>query len=138
MTQKLAIGVNTVACTGCRRCEMVCTLFHENVVNPEKARIRVSDNYDQFLFEPHICQQCEPAHCVEACPLGALTQNATGAVIVDDDLCNGCEACVQVCPHNAIWWSEELERLFICDRCGGQPICVQFCTPGALQLASSS
>jgi len=137
MAQKLAIEVNTPACTGCRLCEMVCTLNHEDLVNLEKACIRITDNYDQSLFEPHICQLCDSPDCVEACPLEALKQDTeTGVITVNDELCNGCEACVQACPYQAIRWSNELERLFVCDRCGGQPICVQFCTSGVLQLVS--
>lgn len=135
MTQKLEIQVNVPACSGCRRCELVCTLFHEGVVNPEKARIRVSDHYEQSLFEPHICRLCDSPDCVNACPMGALTQDSeSGIITVDQELCNGCEACIEACPYDAIHWNDELERLLICDRCGGQPTCVQFCTSDALQL----
>lgn len=135
-TWPLDIPVNTPACSGCRLCEMVCPVYHEGVVNPERARIRITDKYDESLFEPHICQLCSPAPCVESCPLGALSQSpVSGVISLDSSLCNGCQACVVACPYDAIWWSEEMEKLYVCDRCGGQPTCVQFCTSGAIQLS---
>jgi len=106
-------------------------------VNLEKANIRVTDNYPESLYEPHICQLCDTPECVDACPSEALTQDAkTGVINIDDALCTGCEACVVACPHDSIRWSDEMEKLFVCDRCGGDPICVQFCTVKALQLVS--
>ena len=135
MTQKLEIKVNIVDCSGCRLCELVCTLFHEGVVNPEKARVRVSDKYDQSLFEPHICRLCDSPDCVKACPVEALTQDSeSGIITVHQELCDGCQACIEACPYDAMQWNDELEMPFVCDRCGGQPTCVQFCTSGALVL----
>jgi Fe-S-cluster-containing dehydrogenase component len=135
MTKKLAIEVNTPLCTGCRICEMVCSLNANDVVNLEKAKIRVTDNYPQSLYEPHICQLCENPECVDACPSEALVQDeTTGIISIDDELCTGCEACVIDCPHDAIRWSDDTQKLYVCDRCGGDPLCVQFCTIKALQL----
>ena len=133
MAQKLTININTSDCSGCHLCEMMCSLYHEDVVNLEKARIRITDNYQQSLYEPHICQLCESPDCVAACPIEALIQDKNGVIVVDDELCTGCLACVEACSYDAIRWSDELKRLFVCDRCGGQPTCIQFCTSGALQ-----
>ena len=133
MGQKLDITVNVKECTGCRLCEMVCSLFHENVVNPEKARIFVADRYEESLFEPHICRLCDDPPCVNACPVEALSRSPeTGIIQVDVDLCNGCETCVDACEYHAVQWKEEFQRLFVCDRCGGDPVCVQFCTSDVL------
>lgn len=136
--RRLEIRVDTPACSGCSICEIMCSLYHEDAVNLEKARIRIADNNAESLYEPHICQLCEAADCVAICPEGALVQDPETMVIaVDNGLCTGCVACVEACPYNAIWWIEELERLFVCDRCGGQPVCIQFCPLGVLQLAES-
>ena len=138
MVQRLNIEVNVPLCTSCRLCEIACSLSHEGVINMEKARIRVTDNYEQSLFEPHICLLCENPPCVAACPSQALTQDKSGLIHVDGELCNGCESCVLACPYQAIWWREELGRLLVCDRCGGDPACVQFCTIGTLRLTESA
>jgi carbon-monoxide dehydrogenase iron sulfur subunit len=137
MVQRVNIEVNAPLCTSCRLCEIVCSLRHENVVNMEKSRIRVTDRYEQSLFEPHICRLCSSPPCVDACPAHALSQDEGGRIRVDGELCTGCESCVAACPHEAIWWREEIGRLLVCDRCGGDPACVQFCTIGALRLADA-
>ena len=107
------------------------------MINMEKARIRVSDNYEKSLFEPHICRRCVSPPCVEACPAQALSQDEAGLILVDDQLCTGCESCVAACPHQAIWWRDEFGKILVCDACGGNPVCVQFCTIGALRRVES-
>ncbi len=138
MALGLTILLDAPQCTGCRLCEIVCSVYHEGVVNPKKARIRVNDDYEHSLFLPHICQLCQPTPCVEACPSQALTQDIeTGVIRINDQLCSGCGACVEVCPYSAIWWDTAQDRLFLCDRCGGNPQCTQFCTSGALTLRNT-
>lgn len=134
MGRQLDIDINTPNCTGCHICEMVCSLYHENVINLDKARIRIKDKWDESLFVPHICQLCESPDCVEACPMSALSQDNGGIIQVDMELCTGCEACVIACPHEAIRWSDEFKRLFVCDRCDGDPNCVKTCSVSALAL----
>ena len=135
MAKKLMIQVNISSCTGCHICEMVCTIHHEGVVNLDRAKIHITDNFDQSLYEPHICQLCDCPPCVDICPTGALHQEVeTGVIKINDDLCNGCEQCVESCPIEAVRWSDQQQRLFVCDRCGGEPVCVEFCTTKALML----
>jgi Fe-S-cluster-containing dehydrogenase component len=100
----------------------------------EKARIRITDNYEQSLYEPHICHLCNDPPCVLACSTQALSQAENGLIHIDDQLCNGCQGCMEACPYQAIWWQEELGKPLVCDRCDGDPTCIQFCTIGALQL----
>ncbi len=138
MTRPLDIKVDTPACTGCRLCEMACSLYHEDAVNLNKARIRISDKWDESLFEPHVCQLCDAPDCVTACPTSALTQDSRGIIQVDGDLCNGCEACVTACSYGAIRWDNEFERLFVCDRCDGDPTCVKLCSVKALVFGGDS
>ncbi len=137
MAHQLDIKVDTPACTGCHLCEIVCSLYHENLINPDKARIRIADKWDESLFVPHICQLCDSPDCVEACGMSALSQDSDGIIRVDMELCSGCEACVSACPHEAIRWSNEFGRLYVCDRCDGDPMCVKFCSVKALELIGS-
>ncbi len=131
--ERCEIQVNAPVCTGCRLCEIACSLFHRGAVNPEGARVQVIEDWAHSLYVPHICQLCRPAPCVQACPLEVLAQDTdSGVVRVDADLCNSCGACVVACPHAAIRWSDALGELLVCDRCGGEPSCVPFCHRGAL------
>jgi Fe-S-cluster-containing dehydrogenase component len=77
--------------------------------------------------------QCADAYCIESCAYGALSRsNKTGAVLVDDQLCNGCEACVVACPLRALSLDKEKRIVFKCDLCGGEPECVKVCSREAL------
>jgi Fe-S-cluster-containing dehydrogenase component len=132
------IGINKEACTGCRICEIVCSLSHEQVVNPEKSRIYIRRRYEESLYLPYVCQNCANADCVAVCPTGALAQDTkTGVILVDQEQCTGCELCVQSCPYDAIRYNEDMARIVVCDQCGGDPLCVQFCATEAIQFPAA-
>ena len=127
-------------CSGCRRCEIACSLFHEGKIWPEASRIRI------FMFVPgveipHLCFQCEDYPCVKACSVGALSVNSqTGAVKVDVSKCTGCGLCVEACPGRVPHMHPEKNHIVICDLCDGSPKCVEACQEGkwnALKLTSS-
>lgn len=119
-----------MVCSGCRRCEIACSLFHEKRIWPEASRVRV------FMFIPgieipHLCFQCDNPQCVEACPEGALTvDKETKAIRVDDSLCTACGTCIDACPGSVPHLHPEGNHIVICDLCGGDPECVKTCQEG--------
>ncbi len=122
-------------CTGCRLCEMICSLFHEDECSTTKSRIRIFRDEEFGNNLVSLCIQCAEGYCVESCPETALSRDPkTGAVLVDDTLCTGasCEACVDACPLGAISLDKERDIVFKCDLCGGDPQCVKFCSRDAL------
>ena len=56
----------------------------------------------RWLFASDVCKHCESAGCLEACPTGSIVRTETGAVYVQDDICNGCGYCVVGCPFGVI------------------------------------
>ncbi|MBW2000076.1 MAG: 4Fe-4S dicluster domain-containing protein [Deltaproteobacteria bacterium] len=125
-------------CTGCRICEIVCSLTKEKVINPTKSRIQVVKIEAMSLNLPVVCQQCYEAPCVSVCPAGALEQEeGTGLVRHDMDLCIGCKSCVAVCPFGAIGIDTDGHKVTKCDHCGGDPTCVRFCETGAIQYVDA-
>jgi Fe-S-cluster-containing hydrogenase component 2 len=77
--------------------------------------------------------QCPEAYCVESCPAEALRRDeGTGAVLVNNGLCTGCEACIGACPLGAISLDREKNIVFVCDLCEGDPECVKICDREAL------
>jgi Fe-S-cluster-containing hydrogenase component 2 len=121
-------------CTGCRNCEMACSVFHMGASNPVKSAVRIVRWEREGLEVPVVCQQCDEPACANICPVQAISRDAdTDALIVDDHLCLGCQMCAVACPWGAITLDRDRRRAIKCDLCGGvEPWCVRFCEPGAL------
>jgi len=133
MTHK-SVVVDYKKCSGCRLCEITCSMRDGNPVRPRRARIRVF-SFPPGLDIPVVCRQCEVAPCISACPIGALERDAgTGAVILDEKTCTGCQLCIPACPAKAIFLDEQRGLILKCDLCGGSPRCVQDCPLGAIEF----
>ncbi len=129
------IEVNPSNCTVCRLCEMVCSLHHEQECSTVKSRIKIVRDEEFGNHLVLVCMQCPEAYCVESCPTEALHRDEeTGVVLVDAELCNGCEECVDACPIGAPTFDREKEVVFKCDLCGGDPECVKVCFREALTV----
>jgi protein NrfC len=105
-----------------------------------KARIHVDKDTETILkekmFKVYVCNQCDDAPCITACPEGALFKDPKSGIIkVDENRCVGCSLCVQACPYNAIWIDPIKMKAFKCQLCEGtQPICIDVCPRGALSI----
>ena len=124
------IVVDETYCTGCRYCEIICSLTHENEVNPRKSGIQVTGDVLKAEDIPIVCDpiKCETMPCIESCPVNAITKDKKlNFPIINKDLCTGCRACINVCPINAIFFDEEENKALKCDLCNGDPQCVKRC-----------
>ena len=118
----MKIKVDPQKCSGCHLCEMVCSLFHLNLINTEKSAIRIrKDDLDTSLNTPLLCRQCKEMKCLE-----------TEEVIKDKEkngyLWNRVRA--GRCPFEGL--SVVGEIAYNCDLCGGDPQCTKVCTPKAI------
>ena len=128
------IVIMSELCTGCRRCELICSFVKEHSFNSTKARIRVLRKWPEADVVV-VCHQCARAPCIEVCPVKALSKDAkTSAVIVDEEKCIGCGECVKACPFGAITLHPEKNVAVVCDLCNGDPACVKYCPTGALKF----
>jgi len=142
-TEPIWIARDFYNCSGCRLCEIACSLHHEGRIWPEASRIRVFMLIPTVEI-PHLCTQCHDYPCVEVCPTEpkALSiDDKTGAVLVNRELCISCGRCIEACPGNVPFLHPGDNKATICDLCGGDPECVKICQEGrwnALWLVKKS
>lgn len=116
------------SCSGCRRCELVCSITKEGWMWPEASRVRIFMPFPGCEV-PHLCSQCMDYPCVNSCPVHALsTDPITKAVLVDRIKCISCSRCISACPGNVPFLHPSDNKATICDLCGGDPECVKVCT----------
>jgi carbon-monoxide dehydrogenase iron sulfur subunit len=136
---KKMLMVEHSKCTGCRLCEVVCSVKKNGAVNPTRARIAVIKWEPICVETPMLCQQCDSAPCMAVCPVKALVRDEEiGRVTIDYDLCIGCKFCVAACPFGAMGIDPVAGKVIKCDLCDGDPTCVKFCETKALQYVDAS
>ena len=138
MSKKMMI-VDPEKCTGCRNCELVCSVKHNGVSSPALARIHIVKWDNENPYMPMRCQHCEDAPCMAVCPKEAIYRDEElDSVHVDHDLCIGCKMCVAACPFGAMRWNSKRGRVFKCDLCHGDPQCVRFCDTKAVDYVETT
>ena len=126
-------------CMGCHACEVACKQEHGLGVGPRLVQVleRAPD------FHPVYCHHCANAPCKQACPVDAISTNAGGAVLIDDELCIGCRECLDACPFGAMQFSDEAGTAVKCDLCvhrleeGLAPACAAVCATGCIDWGST-
>ena len=126
-------------CTGCRICELVCSVKHEGVSNPSRSRIKVIKWESEGRYVPMSCQQCESAPCMLICPVKAISRDESlNRVKVDYDVCIGCRMCVAICPFGAMGFDVLAKKVMKCDLCDGDPQCARFCDVHAVSYLEAN
>jgi len=127
MSKPIWIARDYAACSGCKRCELACSLHHEGWMWPEASRVRVFMPFPGCEV-PHLCSQCKDYPCVASCPVQALSiDEETKAVIVDTEKCISCSKCIRACPGQVPILHPGDNKARICDLCDGDPECVKVC-----------
>ena len=138
----MIIRINPEKCTGCRACEVFCSLGKENTAKPNLSRVQVLKDMPNNIILPILCLPCNENPCMNACPEpGAMVVDShTGAVQIVEELCTACSKCITACEIGAIQFLRMDGRgknkkavVIKCDQCGGDPWCVKVCEPGALE-----
>jgi Fe-S-cluster-containing hydrogenase component 2 len=133
---KKFLAINLERCTGCRNCELACSLRHTTTFNPKRARIQILKDEPRNLIVPMVCLQCETPLCKDACPNNAIKENDSGVLYVDHEVCIGCGNCVTACTYGGIEIDPLTRKAIKCDLCDGDPACVKACDYGAITLVT--
>lgn len=145
VTPTKMIVTDRARCSGCQRCEMMCTLKNDSRVCQNIARVRVWENYNfgegsngpdgiyrSCNFTIEHCKQCKDAKCMQYCPVHAIVPDLeTGARMVNTDVCIGCGMCSQACPWNMPVVDTETNVSTKCIACGR---CAEQCPNGAIKF----
>jgi Fe-S-cluster-containing dehydrogenase component len=128
-----ALIIDHERCTGCRICELACSMHDVVDGQPRRPRITAVTWELEGWGVPVPCQHCEEPPCMAVCPKEAVfREEVLDRVSVDYDRCIGCRMCVVACPFGAMGFDEQHKRVIKCDYCDGDPECVKLCSYGAL------
>lgn len=108
---RLGMVIDLHLCVGCYACTLACKtenqtppgIWYAPVFEKEVGKYPNTKR----LFLPALCNQCEDAPCLKACPTGAISRRDDGIVLVDEDICCGTQACVTACPYGAMHFYED-------------------------------
>ncbi|UCF87365.1 MAG: molybdopterin-dependent oxidoreductase [Nitrospiraceae bacterium] len=141
--KRYGMAVNLHRCIGCFACQVTCKAEYDIPFGTFRCRVEtyrsgIFPNIQKF-FLPRICNHCNNAPCIEACEEKALLKNQDGVVLINDELCTGCQLCFEKCPYTAIEVNSYTGKAEKCDFCysrrvvkGKQPVCVESCMGKAL------
>ncbi|MEM4297806.1 MAG: 4Fe-4S dicluster domain-containing protein [Nitrososphaerota archaeon] len=126
-------------------CEIVCSISHYNIINPELSRIRIHTIYPGPVSIPMICTHCSDVPCVKVCPEKALQYDDERAIIrLIKERCLGkrCSICARACKglRSGVirFYPPEHDYAIICDKCDGDPRCVKVCPTGCLKYEAKT
>jgi len=120
--KKYVLTIDHELCWGCKTCEVACK--QENNAADGVKLIAVKENGPkeingkfEFSFHINMCRHCDDPPCMDACQEEAITKREDGIVVMDYDLCTGCQACMDVCPYDAIAYDEGEDLARKCNLC---------------------
>ncbi len=141
--KRLAMVIDLGRCNGCKACVVSCGIENGNLPDEHRTQVpqhSVDLNGKQYVFNmPVLCNNCDKPSCVSVCPTGAtFKREQDGIVVVDSELCIGCNYCIQACPYDGVRFTHSATgTVDKCNFCiqrtsrGLLPACVETCTGGA-------
>jgi Fe-S-cluster-containing dehydrogenase component len=124
-------------CIGCHACSVACKVEFEVPLGVFRDTVKYVETgtypHAKRFFVPVLCNHCEDAPCLKACPTGAIVRLPNGEVVINEGDCNVNRFCQAACPYGAIYIDPETHVAQKCTFCehrtaqGLAPACVEVC-----------
>lgn len=158
-----AFVIDVAHCSGCYCCQIGCkdehcgndwTPYAKPQPDTGQFWLKINESVRgtipkvKISYVPVLCQHCDNAPCIEACPVeGALYQRTDGLVIIDPKKCTGCQNCLDACPYDCIFFNPNLQIAQKCTGCAhlidrgwpiNEPRCVDNCPHSFIKFGEES
>ena len=122
MMSRFEIEIDHDLCWGCKTCEVACKQENQapdgiKLIRVEEDGPRLVDDKMEFRFRVHLCRHCDDPPCAEVCPEEAIQKRTDDLVVMDYDLCTGCQVCIDACPYDAISYVDHRRIANKCNLC---------------------
>lgn len=111
MGKNYAMSIDLHKCVGCAACSIACKNENNTDTGNDWAHHinRTVGTFPNTNYEyiPTLCNHCENAACVTACPTQAMYKDENGLTLHDADKCIGCKSCMQACPYGVISFNSQ-------------------------------
>ncbi len=135
--KKLGLVIDLDTCVGCHACATNCKEWNTSghsaplpdyepyQAKPDGVWFNRIHSYEagegaagRTVHFPRSCLHCEQPACVEVCPTGASYKRAEdGIVLVNAEICIGCQLCAWACPYGAREFDEDAGVMKKCTLC---------------------
>lgn len=148
MDKRYGLVIDLERCIGCQTCTIACKLENgfekgsgitvETVGGPHQDTPSGIYPNLSMHYIPRMCMHCEKPPCADVCPEGAISKRDDGIVLLDEDLCTGCQVCIPECPYDALVLDDGKDLVRKCSLCyhrvdqGLEPFCVMCCETEAI------
>ena len=108
---KYGMVIDQQLCVGCGGCTLACKAENNTPsdINWCDKITRTTGKFPDVRFEyiSTMCNHCDNAPCVSACPTQAMYKGENGLTLHDPKKCIGCKACIINCPYGVISFNWE-------------------------------
>ncbi len=153
--------IDVSKCNGCHNCQIACKDEHcgndwSPIAKPQPLtgqfwhkvtdRVRGQVPKVKVAYEHTLCQHCDDAPCIGACPEKAIHKRDDGIVVIDPTVCKGNHSCVETCPYGGVvYFNEDLKISQKCTFCAHlldkgwtQTRCSEACPTGAITFGEEA